>query len=313
MTSSLSAVTSEKNTSTGRRSLGADWMLLSSLLLVVLSLGGCDRDSYLKLIGYDRASLMKKMTPQDDESLAKRYMDLLRQSRFEKAEEGLDPGISDGAMRDKLAAMAGMFPTREPLSIKTVDTHVLHGADFSTTSITLEYEFAPAVMPTGGRTELSPRSWLLAEVVIGTRSGVKSIAGLHVMPISESVEDMNEFTFVGKGISQYAALCLVVLVLAFSLYALVLCIRTKIGKSKWIWMILIIIGVCRVSLNWATGQWFFTPLAIQVPPVNASCSPYGPWIVQITVPLGAIAFLLLRKSLTARLSPSAIQSPTLAE
>jgi hypothetical protein len=257
MSNSLSAGTQEKNIWTGRRSL-ADWTLLGNLLLLLLSLGGCDRDSFLKLIGYDRASLMKKMTPQDDESLAIRYIDLLRQRRFDKVEDGLDPRIRDGVTRDKLATMAGMFPTEEPASVKTVECHVLRGVNSSTANVTLEYEFAPAALPTTGRTDLIPRSWLLAQVVIQTRNDAKTISGLHVMPISESVEAMNEFTFVGKGISQYAALCLVILVPAFSLYVFVLCIRTKIGKSKWIWLALIIIGVCRFSLDWATGQWIFT-------------------------------------------------------
>src|ERR1700688_2573508 len=52
----------------GRRALSADWIRLCGLLLLVLSLGSCDRNSYLRPFGYDRASLLKRYTPQDDES-----------------------------------------------------------------------------------------------------------------------------------------------------------------------------------------------------------------------------------------------------
>jgi hypothetical protein len=112
------------------------------ILPVLLFQVGCDRDSYLKFAGYDRASLMKKNTPQDDEALAIGSIELLRQKRFEQVEERLDPSIRNADLRSRLVAMAEMFPTREPSSIKTVDAS--HPKGSSTTSITLEYEFPPS-------------------------------------------------------------------------------------------------------------------------------------------------------------------------
>lgn len=279
------------------------------ILLVILFQVGCDRDSYLKFAGYDRASLMKKNTPQDDEALAIGSIELLRQKRFEQVEERLDPSIRNADLRSRLVAMAEMFPTREPSSIKTVDASHTKGS--STTSITLEYEFPPAATTVDGKAELSPRSWFLAQVFI--RKDVKTIAGLLVRPISESVEVYNEFTIFDKGVSQYAGLLLAILVTVFGLYVFVLCARTKMGKKKWIWLMLMVPGVCRLTVNWTTGQWSFTPLSVQVklPPLiaNATCTAYGPWMLQITAPLGAIAFLLWRKNrVFAAAIPSQVRS-----
>jgi|GEM_PF-828404 hypothetical protein len=272
----------EKNVFDERHSFyRVPWLRWSYGLILLLPLAGCDRDSYLKPFGYDRASLLKRYTPQDDESLAIHYVDLLSQDRFEEVEAGLDPTMKNGETRETLASMAELFPSR-PISRKTVDANVVHGRDSSITSISLEYEFAP-------------RGWLLAQVVIQTRDGVKVISGFHVVPISAPIEVMNEFTFADKGFSQYAGLCLSILVSIFSLYSLVLCIRTPIGKKKWAWLVLIAVGGFRLTLNRTTGQWFFTPLAVQVPPVMMFCSPYGPWMVQIAAPVGAIAFLLSRR------------------
>jgi hypothetical protein len=292
------------------RSLGVWRMRCCCLLLLVLPLGGCDRDSYYKLFGYTRDSLLRKYAPQEDESLALRYIEMLRQNRFDQIEDRLDPGVKDEEIRNTLAGMAQLFPAREPASIKPVEVDVVRSADSSKTSITLEYEFGPAATLTNGRAEVMPKSWLLAQAVIQKRDGGdETISGLHVMTISEPVESINEFTLLDKGLPQHVGLCLAILVSVFSLYVFVLCLRTK-GRMRWIWLILIVVGVCRITVNWTTGQWLFSLWTIQVPPVMMFCTPYGPWIVQISAPLGAITFILLKKSLTVRPTAPTVQSPT---
>jgi hypothetical protein len=294
----LPALTPEKNASTEPRLGGRNWMRWCIILLLILFQSGCDRDSYFKIAGYDRISLMRKMTPQDDESLAINSVELLRLKQFEQVEERLDPSVKNADLRSKLAAMAEMFPTREPASIKTVDASHIKGS--STTNITLEYEFSPALTTVDGKAGLSPRSWFLAQVFIQKKVGDKTVAGLSVQPISESVEVYNEFTILDKGVSQYAGLLLAILVSVFGLYVFVLCARTETGEKKWIWLMLMVPGVCRLTVNWTTGHWSFTPLSVQVKLLpfiaNVTCTAYGPWMLQITAPLGAIAFLLWRKN-----------------
>ena len=306
----LPALTPEKNASTQPRLSGGGGMRWCVMLLLILFQVGCDRDSYFKLAGYDRASLMRKMTPQDDESLAINSVELLRKKQFEEVGQRLDPSVKNADLQSKLAAMAEMFPPREPASIKTVDAS--HSKGSSTTSITLEYEFSPALTTVDGKAELSPRSWFLAQVFIQKKGDGKRVAGLFVRPISESVELYNEFTILDKGVSQYAGLLLAILVSVFGLYVFVLCARTETGKKRWIWLMLMVPSVCRLTVNWTTGHWSFTPLSVQVklPPLsaNVTCTAYGPWMLQITAPLGAIAFLLWRKNrVFAAVIPSQIR------
>jgi hypothetical protein len=287
-----------------------NWLCCGLVALLALPPTGCDRDSGLKLLGYDRASLMKKYTPSDDEALAKRYVDLLRQGQFEQIEDRLDSNIKNSETHDKLMNMSYTIPAGEPTSIKTVDSHVVHTRDASASSITLEYEFEPHAASINGKTEVFA-TWVIAQVVIRTKGGVKTIAGFHIVPSSESFEQINEFTFSNKGVSQYAGLCLAIGVAALSLYSLVLCVRMRLGKIKWLWMVLIFIGLCRITLNWTTGEWSLTPLAVQLPPVTFTSTLYGPWMIQIHFPLAAIAFLLWRKRLASRVIPSPLQSPVL--
>ena len=269
-----------------RGSISCCWVVLLCLPVV-----GCNRDSLLKHLGYDRASLLKKYTPQDDEVLALHSVDLLFQDRYDEIENSLDPSIRNGDTHQHLLEMSNLFPSK-PISVKTVEARVFRSRDSRTTSITVEYEFA--------------RSWLLAQVVIRTKDGLKTITGFSVNPTAEPVEVMNEFTLDDKGSSQYAGLFLALWVATLTLYAFVLCVRMKIGKRKWVWLVAILVGVCQLTVNWTTGEWFFTPLALSTPPVRASCTAYGPWMLHILSPLGAIAFLRLRKGLASETLPLSI-------
>jgi len=243
----------------------------------------------LKLYGYDRASLLKKNMTQEDETLARESVDdLLFQNRFDEIEARLDPSVRNADTREKLAEMSSFFPS-EPISVKTVEAGVVHGRDTSTTTITLEYQFQ--------------RSWLLAHIVIRTKDGVRTITAFRITPTAEPLEVMNEFTFDDKGFSQYAGLLLALSVAALTSYAFALCIRMKIGKKKWVWLLAILAGVCRLTVNWTTGEWFITPLGFLIPPVTISCTAYGPWMLQIFSPVGAIAFLRFRKGLASEAMP----------
>jgi hypothetical protein len=267
------------------------WIPCCCVILLCLPVVGCNRDSLLKHVGYNRASLLRKHTPQDDEALALRSVDLLSQDRYDEIEKTLDPSIRNGDAHEHLVEMSDMFPSK-PISVRTVEANVVRSRDSRTTSITVAYEFA--------------QNWLLAQVVIRTKDGLKTITGFSVTPTAEPIEAMNEFTLHDKGFSQYAGLFLALWVSALTLYAFVLCVRMKIGAMKWVWLAVIIVGVCRLTVNWTTGEWFFTPFALITFPVNLSCTAYGPWMLQIFSPLGAIIFLRLRKGLVPDTWPLSI-------
>ena len=106
--------------------------------------------------------------------------------------------------------------------------------------------------------------------------------GFHVTPIADSLENLYRFTLVGKGATQYAILSLAVLAPLFSLYVFVLCIKTKMEKKKWLWLIFIVLGFGKLVVNWTTGEIYLTPLAIQLP-AAANAQFYGPWMVYVSI------------------------------
>jgi len=245
--------------------------LFAVIFLVVI--GGCDQ-----------ATMMKTMTPAEDEQAARGYIDLLRTNQFARIEEDLNPDIKTPNVHDTLIKMAALIPSQDPQSVKVVGSNISQSPELYQSNITFEYQF--------------PNKWLLANVARQKKDGVTTIIGLNVTPISDSLENLNKFTLSGKSPLHYAVLFAVVLVPLFTLFVLVLCIRTRMKRRKWLWIILIILGFGKFTINWTTGQWSITPLAIQLFGASTYSPPYGAWVLSASLPLGAILFLLVRKMLS---------------
>ncbi|MGB9009162.1 MAG: hypothetical protein WCC18_11155 [Candidatus Acidiferrales bacterium] len=150
-----------------------------------------------------------------------------------------------------------------------------------TADITLEYQF--------------PSRWVLAEVDMQRRDGATSILGFHVTLMKDSLENINRFTLRGKGIAQYVILALGIGSVVFGFSVFVWCLRSKVGKWKWLWAIFTLVGVGRLGVHWMTGHWTFNLLAICVPCLLANHPPYGPWTVAAYFPIGAVLFLAKRR------------------
>jgi hypothetical protein len=233
----------------------------------------------------NQADLMRRWTPPEAESAAKKYVDLLRQGQFDQITRDLDPSLLDSSTHRTLVEMASEFPNGIPESIKVVGLHIRNSNESSTTDISLEYQF--------------PNRWLVAELSTKKAGSRVSIIGFHVTPISESLEDQNRFTLVGKTPFQYCVLALALCSLLFTLYMAVICLRTKNVRRKWLWTLFILTGVEKLAVNWNTGQLTIGILAFQIPCFLASHPLYGPWTIGAFFPLGAVLFLNRRKKIMA--------------
>jgi hypothetical protein len=225
--------------------------------------------------GCNRAALVKKVVPQEDEVFARKYVGLLRQRAFDQIEPKLDPSISALGVRKALDSMADLFPAEEPTSTKVVGYKFHH-------SLTLEYEF--------------PDRWLLVDMSINRVGDYSTITSFRVTPIPDSLEYINRFSLAGKSGLQYVILGLAVAAPIFTFFVLAVCLRTRNQTRKWLWAIFILVGVGKLGVNWTTGALIFTPLAVNIPCGGATTTNgfYGPWVVAVHFPLGAILFLRKR-------------------
>jgi hypothetical protein len=247
------------------------------------------------LAGCDQAALMKKFVPPDAESADKEYVEQLQHGKFDQIERDLDPSLSSPGIADAFAKMTALFPAGTPKSIKVVGAHTTHLQEFSRVDLTFEYEFA--------------EKWLIVNIVTQKQGEASTIVGFRVTPISDSLENLNRFSLRRKSALQYFMLLCAAGSFAFSLYAFVICIRSKDMKPKWLWLIIALVGVGKLAVNWGTDEYAYQLIAISVPSFQMTRAFYGPWIVTAYVPVGAIVFLHVQWK--KKISGKAIPPPVL--
>lgn len=250
------------------------------------------------LAGCGQQAMLNYFSSPQDQAEAQQVIAQLRQGNLEAVESELDAGIKDASIRSKLITMAALIPEGEPLSVKVVGETKNTVNSATTVNTTFEYQY--------------PEKWLLINVAFRKGGGTRTIVGFRVKPIARSLEEENKFTLSGKNPLQYGVLALAVPAVLLTLYALVACIRTRMQRRKWLWILFILFGVGKFWVNWTTGQAGFMPVAIQLFSASAFANFYGPWTVAVSFPLGAVWFLLVRSSLKVapeiRLQPAPVEA-----
>lgn len=233
------------------------------------------------LMACSQEELLQKFSSPEDQATARNYIDRLRARKFEDIEKALDPSIRTPNIRGTLEKMAALIPNQEPTSVKLVGAQSFHTPNSQTVNTTFEYSFGD--------------KWLLANVTVRDQQGTKTITGFNVNPQTASLETQNRFIFVGKSAIHYTVLVAAIAAVLVTLYALIVCARSKLPKRKWLWILFILVGFGKLLINWTTGEWSIAPLSIQLFSASAMAPLYGPWTIAVSVPLGALVFLLYKR------------------
>lgn len=252
--------------------MNSTFLRLILLWSFLLALGGCNQ-----------ADMMQKFATPADQALAKSYIDLLRQKRLDDIEKTADPSMSGPALHGTLVQMATFMPAGEPTSITLVGAHRWDSGDATTVNLTFEYEFSG--------------KWVLTNVAVKHVGNSASIVGFSVIPQSKPLAEQNKFTLTDKTALQYAVLALAIVLPLFTLFALVVCIRTPLKGRKWPWIVFVLVGFGNLSMGWTSGYWAVAPLTVQLFSAAAFAPLYGPWTMTVALPLGAITFLIRRRKL----------------
>lgn len=237
------------------------------------------------LVGCSKQDMLQKFAPPADQAAARHYIDSLRQRRYQEIEQAADPSIAGPSVHATLVKMADLIPAGEPTSVTLIGAQQVNPGDSSTINLSYEYNFSG--------------TWLLANVAIKKQGGRSTIVGLNVYPQPSSLEQRNKFTLSGKNLLQYFVLAMAVILPLFTLYVLVVCLGTKLKGRKWPWVLFILVGVGKIAVNWTTGDWGIQSLSVQLLSASVYAPLYGPWTLAISIPLGAIVFLLRRRELAA--------------
>lgn len=232
-------------------------------------------------VGCNQSAWLERKAPQDV-SLVKSYFDLLRSGHADQVEDLLDPALQSAGYRARFDELVATIPQEAPNTVKAilVDPRCEEGR--CEDGIILEYKYG------------SER--LLFNVELMKEGTQLSIIGINLRVIPESFIEANKFTLSNKSFLQYLILALAILLPALSLCSLVLCIRMRIGPRKWVWTAFILLGIFRLGINWTTGHLEFHFWSIHLVSAQTFAQPFEPWVISVSLPLGAILFLINYRS-----------------
>ena len=233
-------------------------------------LGGCNPEE-----------MIKKVTSEEDQQGATQCIDALRQKRFDALEAHLPPALKTPESRPILEKMAAMLPEGQPDAIKLVGADInVSPAGARTADITYQYTFG--------------KRYFLVNCAMRTDDTSRNIVGLNVRELEMSIEQQAGFSLADKSLGHYGMLIAGVLFIALTLLALVACVLEKGLKQKWLWVLFIILGIGKLSVNWNSGVWDLQPVSLLLFSASAVSRGYAGWIISIALPLGAAVYLMRR-------------------
>ncbi len=236
--------------------------------------------------GCDEKAVLKKAATvvRAEDDFARTYLSTLREGDVLKAESLHVAEAKTPEIRTQLEEAAEGLK-KDPRSVELVGFNVKTSADQKLTMLNYQVEL--------------PDSWLLISVdvkVVGDEKGILGL-GIHPMVDPQVQRAANAFKLSGKSAMHFIILALAVAVPLFILYAVILCARSK-TRRKGLWIAFILLGIGTLVMNWTTGEIMFQPTVFQLFGVDFSRKYYGPCLISVSFPLGAILFLLKRKKLS---------------
>lgn len=245
--------------------------------------------SLLVLVGCDQQAVIEKFASPEDRAAMQAYVQDIQMGRYQAVIADLDPQVDQAEMRAALPQIAAMIPDSKPLSVKLVGAISGNQSGDRKSSLTYEYQY--------------PDRWLVLSMVLDRKSDKLTILGIHASTNKQSLEETYAFRLSGQPISHLLMLTCLILAPLFTIFALLVCVRTPGVKRKWLWIIFILFGVGSVKLNWTTGEWGLYPVTVQLFSAGFFKPFYGPLTLACSVPLGAVWFLLARKKLSKPSQP----------
>jgi hypothetical protein len=195
----------------------------------------------------------------------------------------LEPALRKPDAPRVFSEMRALLPAGAPTSVAFVGFAANRQAKELTCSANYQYGYPG-------------NKWFLVVVAWREKAGApREITGLRVTKLDHSLQETNAFNFAHARPRHYIFLAGLILVPVFILVSLVTCLRMNVLPAKWVWVILIVVGVTKFTLNWTSGALIIMPVAVQIFGVGViATGEFAPWIVAVSLPLGAMAFWVRR-------------------
>ena len=229
------------------------------------------------LASCNRAELVESMVPQDKKAKAIEILETLRKGTGDEMLPILAENLQNPEAAQTIAYIAEGLPDTDYSDLILVDYRWRKVNSKEFYHFVFEYDFS-------GR-------YILTDINLEKRDSDLLIAGIHANELPKSVRELSQFTFENKSITHYIIFLAAVIFPLITLYTLIVCIRTKGLKRKWLWCLFTLIGVATFNLNWHNCDFNMQLLSIKL--FNSgflSSGAYGPTFINVSIPLGVILF-----------------------
>ncbi|CAM3112066.1 hypothetical protein [Rariglobus hedericola] len=245
------------------------------------------------LTGCSPEKMIEKFADDAKEHIALDYIQRVVSGDLVALTTELDPAVPSTNALAALEQLRANIPKETPTVTNLVGYNVSYSSSEGTQN-NLIYQLG-----------YDGKKWLLVYVTWSELPGGKrQIVTLKAQSLQQSLQEANRFSFRHAGALHFLFLGAATLVSLFILTTLVVCIKTKLPRRKWMWILFILVGVVPFSINWTTGEVGFNLLSILFFGASGmAASPYSPWIISFAIPIGAILFWFRRAKLMGPVVP----------
>jgi len=231
------------------------------------------------------SSNVEKLIDPEREKVARNYIQRLIDGDIAGLTNELEPALRKPDTARIFAEMRALLPPGAPLTVDLLGFGANRRPKELTCSLNYQYGYRD--------------QWFLVTVSWREKIGVpREITELRVIKMERPLQEANAFTFARARPRHYAFALAVVVIPLFILVSLVACLRTNGLPLKWVWSILILVGLVRFSLNWTTGLLVVVPFSIQLFGASVmAAGKFAPWVISVSLPLGAVTFWIRRRHL----------------
>ncbi len=234
--------------------------------------------------------LAERFIPEAESEFARAHFNLYRLGEVDQIVSELSGSIVDDEIREKVEEIVDYVPDEEPISYEVVGSNTVSSGKARTVNLTIQYEY--------------PDEWLLFSVSVDASSTPFKVNSVNAQLMEQSLGEINAFHLAQNGLTGILFVLFGVAVPVFCIAVFVVCLKTPIPRGKWRWAIFTLLGAMTFEINWTTGQTFFNPISVQLLGAGFARSGfYGPWVLSVAVPFGALVFLAKRRKWLSEAEP----------
>lgn len=249
------------------------------------------------LAGCSPSALIEKIADAEKVAVARAYIQRLSDGDEAGLIAELEPALRNGQEVGQFKAMRTVLPSGMPDVTNLVGYQVNYRSGEASYNVSFQFAY-------GSR-------WFVANAAWRERPNEpRQIIGMRVVPLERSLQETNAFTFSRAELTHYLVFTAALAIPIFIVWTLIVCIRTPVSGRKWLWVLFILVGFAQISLNWTTGEIQVKPLAFQLLGAGVfAAGVYAPWILSVSLPVGAIVFWVKRRKLIqAQIASQALEN-----